>query len=449
MAEPPVSATSPVRTAAAFAAVASTLVVGITLGSMAATAAWARGDHPYAGLDTFARAMTTIEAHYVEEVGPTDLVQAAIRGMTHSLDPHSLYLDAEGLHDLQERTEGRYHGIGVELRPDPVGARVVRVFADGPAALAGVAVGDLVAQVDGVTLAGWTLDEIAERLQGERGTPVELGLQRAGGEVVVTVVRDQVLAPSVAGELLGPGYGYVEIEHFRHRTAAELAQELERLAADSGGPLRGLVLDLRGNPGGLLEEAVAVVDLFIGDAAIVETRTRGGQVEERLRGKAEASDLDLPLVVLIDGGSASAAEIVAGALQDLGRATLLGAPSFGKGSVQQVYEFEDGSALKLTVARYHLPGGRTFDVGAGLQPDVAVPLRRSSAEHVAQLRSRLEGEPLSTEGRAAVQAALDELEASLESEGPAPEVPRGGTLEERLAVDPQLEAAWARMRAGG
>lgn len=432
------------HTLLSFGVVSLAFAGGLLAGATLVGSARAAGGGTYAALDTLARAMTTIEREYVEPVESGALVRAAVVGMAESLDPHSVYLDADAWRGLQDRNEGRWFGVGVEIRPDPAGARIGRVVTGGPAALAGVQAGDVLVAVDGQDLAGLSLREVGDKLEGERGAPVVLTLLRGEQRQDRTVVRDQVLAPVVDAALLAPGQGYARVEHFRQRTAAELAQALTRLEDEGGQPLRGLVLDLRDNPGGLLEEAVAVVDLFAGEGMVVETRGRDGQVVERHSAKRSPGDRDLVLVVLVNGMSASASEIVAGALQELGRATVVGTPSFGKGSVQQVYEFEDGSALKLTVARYHLASGRSFTVGDGVQPDQVVPLHEAPAAALARLEQALAQLP--SDQAAALKADLAQV-ATAGPEVHDAEVPWDGSLAERLAIDPQLRAAWDRVHA--
>lgn len=432
------------HTLLSFGAVSLAFSGGLLSGASLVGSARAAGGGPYAALDTLARAMTTIEGQYVEAVEPRALVDAAVRGMAESLDPHSVFLDPDAWRSLQDRNEGRWFGVGVEIRPDPLGARIGRVVPGGPADLAGVQPADLLVAIDGQELAGRSLEQVGQGLEGERGAPVRLGLLRGQERLERTVVRDQVVAPVVDAALLAPGQGYARIEHFRQRTAAELAQALVALEEQGGRPLEGLVLDLRDNPGGLLEEAVAVVDLFADEGLIVETRGRDGQVVEAHAARPSPGDRDLALVVLVNGMSASASEIVAGSLQELGRAAVVGTPSFGKGSVQQVYEFEDGSALKLTVARYHLASGRSFTPGEGVEPDLVVPLDQAPAAARARLEQALDRLP-----PAEAQALHADLARVAEGndDAHAADVPWEGSLAERLAIDPQLRAAWDRVRA--
>jgi len=406
------------RLLTSFGAVSVAFCGGLLAGTTLVGGAWARERDPYPSLDTLARAMATIEGQYVDPVPPDDLVHAAIRGMAHSLDAHTLFLSPDEWKEMQERNEGRWFGVGVELRPGEDGVRITRVVAGGPADLGGVKAGDLLVSIEDQPVDAHDMGAVSHLLGGERGQPVRLGLLRGTEPVECTVVRDQVIEAAIDASLLSPGIGYAHIDHFRQRAAPELAQALDHMEKAGGRPLDGLVLDLRENPGGLLDQAVEVVDLFVGAGPVVQTRGRDGKVVDDLHSHDNASDRRLALAVLIDGGSASASEIVAGALQDLGRATIVGSPSYGKGSVQQVYEFEDGSALKLTVARYYLPSGRTFDEGAGVQPDLGVALAAAA-------------------GGADADRVHDD-----------PDIPWEGSPEERLRADPQLHAAWQALQPG-
>ncbi len=439
------------RLVLSFGAVSLALGGGLLSGSAAVAVARAQDDDAYTGLDTLARAMTTIEAHYVEPVDLVELSHAAVKGMTVDLDRHSIFLEPDEFAHLKERTSGRWFGIGVELGIDPRGALIQRVVEGGPAALAGVQRGDVLVGVDDHDLAGLDMDDVITLLDGPRGEPVELLVRRGDDEQRISVVRDQVIAPVVDGGLLGPGVAYVHLDSFRQRAAVELERSLRELGADA--PLTAVVLDLRGNPGGLLEEAVAIVDLFVHEGAIVETHGRGGEVVEAHEAHDSRGDLDVRLVVLVDGGSASASEIVAGALQDLGRATIVGSPSYGKGSVQQVYEFEDGSALKLTVARYHLPSGRTLQLHEGIEPDVAVDRGGGGGRQLADdLRQALaaagvDADHLGAEQWAPIGAELARVE-ELTPDHPDAPLDWDPPLDERIASDPQLAAAWDLVRSG-
>ena len=428
----------------AFALVSLVLFGGLGLGKALADQLQARSRAPYAGLDTLARGLITIEQRHVDAVSREALLYGAMRGMVGELDEHSLFFDPETHGGFIARTERAAEAIGVDLEAGPRGARISRVVPRGPAALAGLLVGDTLVSVDGSSVIGLPRDEAMTLLQGERGTPVALELLREGAALRVVVVRDAVIEVAVDGELPAPGLAVVHLRNFRRRVGADTARLLSELAQKGGGPLTGVLLDLRGNPGGLMDEAVAVLDLFLPAGDLIQTRGRGGVVTATDRSTDSPSDFQGRVVVLIDGGSASASEVVAGALQDLKRATLVGSRSYGKGSVQETRTFEDGSAFKLTVARYHLPSGRAIADHEGLVPDVGVPRPRVESPAVVALRAELAGIATTDEQRARVEAQLTALSAEAAEVDP----PRGGAFAERLAADPQLAAAWDRLRAG-
>ncbi len=430
--------------------VAVLLVTACFAGGLASGSAVVRAAHasnPYAGLDTLARALTTIERQYVEPIAEIDLVYDAIEGMLDHLDPHSTFLRPDAWAALQERTEGRFLGIGVELDESATRAVVLRVVRDSPADRAGVRAGDEIVRIDGEDVRGLPGEEVGRRLAGERGTPVKLGLLRGDPPrpVALTVIRDTVIEHVVDGVLLQPGRALVRIEHFQRHTVEELDKVLRDLEAEGGEPLAAIILDLRGDPGGLLDEAVGVVDLFVKEGTIVRTVGRDGQVLEAHEARDSGQEYTARLVVLVDQQSASAAEIVAGALQDLHRATLVGTRTYGKGSVQQVYEFEDGSAMKLTVARYVLPSGRTIADRQGLEPDV--PVNATPDDAAARLRRRIGELAIPDDERAALLADLDAaLHPAEATEAPLPSLHGPG---DPLDTDPFVRRGWELLQAGG
>ena len=430
---------SPAR---AFLVVCAILGGGLGLGIALADEVKAGVTAPYAGLDTFARGLHTIEQRHVVAVPRSTLLYGAMRGMVGVLDEHSAFLDPEAYGALVDRTERAAEAIGVEVAMSPQGAVIQRIMPRGPGELAGLRVGDLVLEIDGASVVGLLTDEVMTLLQGERGTPVRLKLRRDGAEQTVDVVRDEVIEVAVEGELLAPGFGLVTLHNFRRRVGADTGRLLQELGAQT--PLQGIILDLRGNPGGLMDEAEAVLDLFLPAGPLIETRGRDGAVLTASRSTDSAADLKGRVVVLIDGGSASASEVVAGSLQELHRAVLVGVRSYGKGSVQETRVFEDGSALKLTVARYHLPGGKAIADHEGLVPDLVVERPKEEPAAVVALRQTLAGAALTPAERGAVEAQL----AALAAKGAPVEVPRTGDLAARLAADAQLAAAWERLRAG-
>lgn len=424
----------------AFASTLTVLCLGLAGGLLLGARARAEASptDPYAGLDTLARVIGKIETQYFQVVPPKDLVYAAVGGIAEALDPHTRFFDPAEWQRLQEGHEGRYQGIGVDVLPHERGLRVEKVVADGPADRAGVLADDLIVAVDGEPLAGLPFDRAADRVRGPTGGVLTLTLEREGreGPVQLAMAREEVVTPSVDAGRVGD-VGVARIAQFQRDTHGELERALEALEAT--GALRGLVLDLRQDPGGLLDEAVAVADLFLAEGDIVGTRGRSEGTNEAVQAtRGPADRLELPLAVLIDGGSASAAEVVAGALHARGRATLVGVRSYGKGSVQKVFQFEDGSALKLTVARYVLPDGRVLEEADGLHPDVEVALPAVPDP----LLGRLAALGLSPADQAVLDEALDDV-------GDRPGVPDfDAPLEVRAQADPQLAAALAALAGG-
>ncbi len=412
-------------------------------GSLLTMGAYAAGRDAYAAWDTLARAYHEIQRRYVEELESTELVYAAIRGMVEVLDPHSTFLNPEAYANMQRQEQDRYFGIGVRVSPHSLGLEVVEVLPDSPAQHADVRVGDVIAIIDEQVLEDEPFTQAAERISGPRGELVALGIQRDGGELEIVVARDVVHVPATWSELLQPGVGYIALVHFHEGAGAEFESALRELEQQSGGPLERLVLDLRDNPGGLLDEANHIVDQFVGEVDIVSTRGRDEGDSELHRGTASSRDLGLSPVVLVNGGSASASEIVAGALRAHGRATLVGTPTYGKGSVQAIWAFEDESALKLTISRYYLPDGSPIDHRQGLQPDELV--RSLEERRMLDLLTSLEAqvEEQAGELRRVDRSALLEALADVETALPEPaahrlwEVP----VRERLPTDPQLARA--------
>ncbi|MGQ0384277.1 MAG: S41 family peptidase [Gammaproteobacteria bacterium] len=324
--------------------------------------------------------MGRIHDDYVDRTDDHELMQDAIRGMVQELDPHSSFMDENEFEDLRIATEGNYSGIGVEVTAES-GAIVVIAPIDGsPAARAGIRPGDLILAVDGGAVEYAKLADAIARIRGEPGTVVNLTIGRkdAPQPLDVPVERAIVAVHSVRQELLEPGLGYLRISQFSDTTGADVGNALRALQREAGGSLRGLVLDLRNNPGGVLDAAVEVSDAFLDRGVIVSAE--GRSKESRFRMEAGAGDLThgTPIAVLVNEGSASASEIVAGALRDNGRAKILGRRTFGKGSVQTVMPVGDGQALKLTTSRYYTPSGASIHE-KGLEPDVVLPAQEAAA----------------------------------------------------------------------
>ncbi len=335
--------------------------------------------------DVFAR----IKSDYVEPVDDKKLIDSAINGMVSGLDPHSAYLDAEGFKDLQVGTQGEFGGLGIEVGMEDGFVKVVSPIEDTPAFKAGVKPGDLIVKLDDTPVKGMTLNDAVKRMRGKPGSTIKLTIVRKGVDkpLVLTLTRAVIKIRSVKFKLLENGYGYVRVTQFQEHTGELLAEALNKLYKDNKAPLKGLILDLRNDPGGLLNAAVGVTAAFVKpDSLVVYTEGRTEDAKMRLTASREnylrpmqsdyLKDLpegvkQVPMVVLVNGGSASASEIVAGALQDHKRAVIMGTRSFGKGSVQTILPIGNGTAIKLTTARYFTPSGRSIQA-KGIEPDIVV-----------------------------------------------------------------------------
>ncbi len=328
---------------------------------------------PLEELRAFAEVLDRIRSAYVEPVDDRTLLENAIQGMLNQLDPHSSYLNEEAYRNLQEATSGEFGGIGLEVDHDDGLVRVVAPMDGTPAERAGLRPGDLIVRIDDRPVREMTLDEAVNAMRGEVGTVVELNVRRSGSAELeeLSLTRARIEVPSITSSMLEPGFGYIRIAQFQNRTGDDLPRVLDSLREEASGTLHGLILDLRNNPGGVLQASVAVADAFLESGRIVYTRGRlaSAQVSYSASGRDIAPDV--PLVVLINEGSASAAEIVAGALQDHRRALVLGTPSFGKGSVQTILPLSDERAIKLTTALYYTPEGRSIQA-YGIVPDIRV-----------------------------------------------------------------------------
>ncbi len=330
------------------------LGAALTLGLGALAGPTKKIDHKFEKLDVFARVLSYVENNYVEDIDERKLVYGAVKGMMKTLDPHSDFMTPEEFADMRADTDGEFGGIGIEINDDGGVIVVVEPIAGAPAARAGILAGDRIVAIDGARTKGRAGSDTSARLRGR-----------------FALTRELIHVQAVEAHVLEPGIGYVRIKQFQERTDEELLAALIRIKSESGGSLNGLVLDLRGNPGGLLDQAIKVADMFLSSGVIVSTVGRGGKKLEEEVAREPGTWDSFPMVCLVNGGSASASEIVAGALQDHGRALLIGTQTFGKGSVQSVYELADGSGLKLTVARYYTPSGRSIQE-KGITPDVVV-----------------------------------------------------------------------------
>ncbi|MHB9798250.1 S41 family peptidase [Pseudomonas sp. MT3] len=368
----------------------TTLALALLLGVGAAQAADAPAAAPATNgkeaplpldeLRTFAEVLDRVKAAYVEPVDDKTLLENAIKGMLSNLDPHSAYLGPEEFAELQESTSGEFGGLGIEVGSEDGFVKVISPIDDTPAANAGIQPGDLIVKIDGKPTKGQSMNEAVDSMRGKPGSPITLTIVRGGGKPFdVELKRAIIKVKSVRNQMLEPGFGYLRITQFQVNTGEETVKALTSLRRENNGRLKGVVLDLRNNPGGVLQSAVEVADAFLTKGLIVYTKGRIPNSE--LRFSADPSDPSdgVPLVVLINGGSASAAEIVAGALQDQKRAILMGTDSFGKGSVQTVLPLNNDRALKLTTALYYTPNGRSIQA-QGITPDIEVERAKVTRE---------------------------------------------------------------------
>ena len=326
---------------------------------------------PLAALRTFADVFGRIKEDYVEEVNEQTLIESAIRGMLAGLDPHSSYVDGEEYRELQVGTSGEFGGLGIEVGLEDGFVKVIAPIDDTPAQRAGLQAGDMIIRIDDKPIKGLSLNDAVQLMRGKPGTAIRLSILRGSDDkpFEVSIERAVIQVASVKSRMLEPGFGYVRLTHFQAHTTDDMLKAIDELKRSHDGRLKGLVLDLRNNPGGVLNGAVSVSDAFLRDGLIVYTE--GRVKNSQMRFKAGPDDVldGAPIVVLVNGGSASASEIVAGALQDHRRAIVMGVPTFGKGSVQTIVPIDEHSALKLTTARYYTPSGRSIQAH-GIAPDI-------------------------------------------------------------------------------
>ena len=407
-------------------------------------------DAAYENLQTFTNILAIVQKNYVEDVTTEQLVEGAINGMLTSLDPHSAYLTPELYKELQVDTKGSFGGLGIEITVRNGVLTVVSPIEDTPAYRAGVKAGDQVIKIDGEFTKDMTLVEAVKKMRGPKGSKVVLSLKREGVNslIDVSMLREVIKIQSVKSKWLDKGYGYIRLTQFQERSANDVERALEGWSRE--GAIEGIVLDLRNDPGGLLTQAVKVSDLFLDSGMIVYTDGRLENQKQKYFARRPGSYTEFPMVVLVNGGTASASEIVAGALQDHKRAVILGTTTFGKGSVQTILPLDDNSALRLTTARYYTPSGRSIQA-TGIVPDIVmdnVMMARvgEGSKHSAGLREanlprhfenkkRGEGKP----------AEVSDPDAEPESESPAGEMPEtdgeAAIKEGEPGKDPQLDHA--------
>jgi len=384
----------------------------------------------YRQLKLFSDVFERVRSNYVEEVGDEDLIEYAIQGMLTALDPHSSYLNADNYQDMRVQTKGEFGGLGIEVTMENGYVKVVSPIDDTPAHKAGVEAGDLITHLDGESVLGLNLSEAVERMRGKVNTDLRVTILREGTDPFdLVITRDVIRIQSVRNRVEGD-IGYIRITTFNAQTQPGLENAIKEIEEEIGDGLKGYVIDLRNNPGGLLDQAISVSDSFLDRGEIVSTR--GREIEESQRFNAHTGDManGLPIVVLINGGSASASEIVAGALQDHRRAIVMGTTSFGKGSVQTIIPLGSHGAMRLTTARYYTPSGRSIQA-KGIQPDIVVEQAQLEvAEHAqgrreADLRGALDNDSENSEG-----GATEDQDAE-----------NGSTISERAQEDYQLVRA--------
>jgi carboxyl-terminal processing protease len=364
----------------------------------------------YEHLKLFTDVLAIIQNQYVDETEPREVIYGAVRGMLRALDPHSSFLDPESYREMQVETSGSFGGLGIEITIRDDQLTVVAPIEGTPAWRAGIQPGDRIIKIEGLATKDMNLPEAVKKMRGPKGTKVTITIMREGLKELtdITVVREVIQVQSVKSQEIEPGLGYIRIRQFQERTARDLDESLEKF--EKTGRFAGLVLDLRSNPGGLLSAAVEVSEKFLGNGKLV-VYTEGRVRSQNMRFVAHARQAysEVPLVVLVNQGSASASEIVAGAVQDHGRGVVLGQPTFGKGSVQTIIPLSDGSGLRLTTAKYFTPKGRSIQ-GQGIAPDIIVELPKEDPPAKPPATPPSEAELLKKDTQ--LQRALDILKAS-------------------------------------
>lgn len=357
------------------------LSTGLLVGMMLAIGIGVRAERdnsaaqsiPVEDIRSLSEVFGKIKDNYVEEVGDKELLENAIRGMLTGLDPHSTYLDKEAFRELRVGTTGEFGGLGIVVGLEDGFVKVISPIDDTPAQRAGIKAGDLIIRLDGKTVKGMSLDDAVKIMRGRPGTSIQLMVVRTGKDkpLDIKVTRDKIRVQSVKNRTLEKGFGYVRVSQFQERSSSDLKKQISKLKKENGGKLKGIVLDLRNNPGGLLDSAVEISDVFITKGPIVSVK--GRDEDNEVVHSANPDDMldGAPIVVLVNGGSASASEIVAGALQDHKRAIIMGTKTFGKGSVQTVVPLGNNTAIKLTTARYYTPSGRSIQA-KGIDPDIVI-----------------------------------------------------------------------------
>lgn len=406
-------------------------LLGITIGLSRSHKVSARSNNIYEELKVFTDVLGLLQKEYVEETNSNELMYGAIKGMLETLDPHSAFMPPNMYKEMQEETKGRFEGLGIEITIKEGILMVVSPIEDTPAFKAGILAGDQILKIDGDSTKNLTLMDSVKRMRGPKGTKVTITIMREGFTKPreFTLTRDVIPVRSVRHELLEKQYGYIRLSQFQEKTEGELDKALKALEEESKGSMKGLVLDLRNNPGGLLDQAVKVTDRFIESGLIVSMEGRREDQKMKFFAHSQGTIARYPLIVLVNGGSASASEIVAGAIQDHGRGILVGTQTFGKGSVQTIFPLKDGSGVRLTTARYFTPNGRSIQA-KGIIPDILVKPALSEEEKVTPLPKQ----PMEKD----LERHLIETEKGPPKEK---EKPKKEEVKEKKPSDPQLERA--------
>ncbi len=422
-------------------------VLGLSLSACPALADTPSQESMYDSLKRFSQVLELVEKHYVTETPSKDLLDGAIKGMLENLDPHSTFMTPKEYEDMQETTSGEFSGIGIEMTMENGQVKVVTPIEDTPAFRMGLKPGDIILSINGESTQDLSLQEVVSRIRGPKGTDVNLTIihTNSNSPEDVVITRDSIPLISVKSKELEEGYHWMRITRFSERTTDDLTAALD--AAKAKGEIKGIVLDLRNNPGGLVDEAVSVSDTFLNRGEIVSIRGRNKLSIRTYKAKRQHSDITAPLVVLVNAGSASASEIVAGALRDHKRALILGEKTFGKGSVQNIIPLADGSGLKLTIALYYTPNGSSIQA-EGITPDMEIPFVPATEEERKNSRFTLREKDLSRhiEGK---NEKEDKAKTEAQTQNTANKSPTDSldtsTLQkdvaEQLALDNQLRMA--------
>ncbi len=408
-------------------------LLGVAIGLSRSHRVSALSNSMYEDLKVFTDVLGLLQKEYVEEIHSKDLIHGAIKGMLETLDPHSAFMPPNMYKEMQEETKGRFEGLGLEITIKEGILTVVSPIEDTPAYKAGIQAGDQIIRINGEPTKNLTLIESVKRLRGPKGTQVTITIMREGFTKPrdFTLVRDVIPIRSVRYELLDQYYGYIRISQFQEKTDGEFEKAIKSLEEQSKGTLKGLILDMRNNPGGLLDQAVKIADRFIDSGVIVSMQGRREEQKMKFHAHPNGTFSRYPLVVLVNSGSASGAEIVAGAIQDHGRGIIMGTQTFGKGSVQTIFPLKDGSGLRLTTARYYTPNGRSIQA-KGIVPDIIVKPLQPEGEKTVTPKHPTEKD---------LERHLEDIEKGVPKEKPKKEEVKKEEAKEKKPLDNQLERA--------